>query len=136
MIIAAPNQTTSGPPSTLNVVRHLGATGEMFGEFVNLGDEPAQIHDSPDPRVFRRVGDIGSGTVVGVAEVGLADAVHQVVDDVDRTVGERLLGRRFVARVQRDSGDLVMPTEVGQSVRVSGGGDDIVARDEQCTDEP
>ena len=55
------------------------------------------------PAVLCGVGDIGRGAVVGVAEVGLADAVHQVVDDVDRPrLGERCPRRRRVVRVQCD----------------------------------
>ena len=44
----------------------------------------------PHAGLLRGLGDIGRGRVVGVTEVGLADAVHEVVDDVDRPrVGER-----------------------------------------------
>ena len=47
------------------------------------------------PAVLGGLGDVGRGRVVGVTEVGLADAVHQVVDDVDRSrLGECRLRRR------------------------------------------
>jgi len=109
----------------------------VFGEFVDVGDEPAQIHNPPNAGVLGGVGDDGGGAVVGVAIIRLADAVHQVVDDVDRTgIGERLLGGGVVVRVQRDSGDFVTPAEVGQPVGVSAGGDDVVAYVEQGTDKP
>src|SRR5262249_37672025 len=118
-------------------VRHLGTTDQVFGEYVIVGDEPAQVYDPPDACILRRICDIGSGEIVSVAEVRLADAVHKVVEDIDRTgVGERLLGRGFIVRVQHYSGDLVMPAEVGQSVRISGAGNDIVACVEQRADEP
>ena len=117
MIIAAPSHTTSGPPSTLNACGHLGPAGQVLGQLAFVGHEPAEVHDAPHAGLLGGVGDVGGGRVVGVAEVGLADAVHQVVDDVDRSrLGECRLRRRRVVRVQRDGGDVaVQPKSASRS---------------------
>src|SRR6202022_828985 len=50
--------------------------------------------------------------------------------------GQRVLGRRFVARVQRDAGDIAVPAEFGQPIRITCGGGDVVALGKQGGDEP
>ena len=93
----------------------LRAAGEVLGQRVVVGDETAEVDDAAHAGRLGRVRHVGRGAVVGLAEAGLTDAVHQVVDDVDRSrVGERRLRRLRVVRVQRDRRDAVMPTEVGQ----------------------
>ena len=84
------------------------------------------------PEFFAACGDIAGGAVVGVPELGLADAVHQVVDDVDRTRLDECRSRRvLVVRVQWHAGDMAAPAEIGEPVGVAGGGDDLVAVGEQ-----
>ena len=57
----------------------LGTAGQVFGQVVLVGDEPAEIHDPPNAGFLCRGRHIGGGTIVGVTKVRLADAVHQVI---------------------------------------------------------
>ena len=115
----------------------LGTAGQVFGQVVLVGDEPAKVHDPPNAGFLCRVRHIGGGTIVGVTKVRLADAVHQVKHHIDGTgLAEGVLRRPFVVCVQCDAGDVVMPAEIDQSVGSSGGGDDVVAGIEQGGDEP
>ena len=107
-------------------VGDLGAAGQVFGQVVVVGDESSEVHDPPNTGLPRGVRHDGGGTVVGITEVRLADAVHQVIDHIDGSgLGQGVLRRRFVVRVQCDAGDVVVPAEFGQPVRISGGGDDV-----------
>ena len=61
--------------------------------------------------------------VVGGAEIGLPDSVHQVVDDVDRPRLPKPSAPIRVLRVQRDDGDIIEPA-VSASREIARGGDD------------
>src|SRR5690606_19723353 len=115
----------------------LGAAGQVFGELLVVGDEPAEVDDAAHPGRRGGLGDGGRGPVVGGPETGLADAVHQVVHDVDRAVvGERVPGPLRVVGVQCDAVDPVSPAESLQADRVSGCGDDLVSLVQEGTDQP
>ncbi len=72
--------------------------------------------------------DVLGGPVVGAPEVGLSDAVDEVVDDVDGArhlegAGDRLL----VRRVEVHRLHVVEPAEVGEASDVATGDHDLVA---------
>ena len=115
----------------------LGTAGQMFGQVILIGDEPAEIDDPLDTGLFRPVRHDGGRAIVRVPKVRLPDAVHQVIDDVDGTGrAEGLRHRRLVVCIQFDTRDVVIPAELGQPAGISGGGHDVMAGVEQGSDEP
>ena len=75
--------------------------------------------------------------LLAIAKPGLADRMHQVVDDVDGSGrGERRAHRRRIVGIQGDPGDLVMPAEAREPTGIARGGDDLVPVLEQLRGEP
>ncbi len=118
-------------------IGHLGAAGQVIGQYVVVGHEPAEVHDAADARIPRGFGDVRGGGVIAIAKPGLADRMHEVVDDVDGSGrGERRVHRRRIVGIQGDPGDLVMPAEAREPTGIACGGDDLVPVLEQLRGEP
>ena len=108
----------------------------MIGQYVVVGHEPTEVHDAADAGILRGLGDVRGGGVIAIAKPGLADRMHEVVDDVDGSGrGERRAHRRRIVGIQGDPGDLVMPAEAREPTGIARGGNDLVPFLEQLRGE-
>ena len=103
----------------------------------DMGDETAEVDDPTDAGVFGRGSEVAGRGAVGNAETRLTDAVHQVIDHVDRTGNSQARASRFgVGDVELHGRDVVDPPETAEPLGVATGGEHVMAGLEKCGDQP
>ena len=94
----------------------------MCRHLVTVGYETAEVDDALHAEVACRLSDIARCRTVAVGEIGLPDAVYEVVDRIDR-LPVRARGveggahRVGVVDVHVDGAHLVSPSVLRQSLR-------------------
>ena len=131
-ITAAPSHTTSGPPSIVSASATSARLARCSDSPSSDWNETTEVDDATDADVFGRGGDVAGRRAVGVAEAGLTDGVHQVVDDVDRAGSCQRRARRFgFGSIQLHRRDVVDPPETPEPLGVAGSGKHVMTGREE-----
>ena len=91
----------------------------------------------PTPASFAASATFAAAALSRSRKPGLADRMHEVVDDVDGSGrGERRAHRRRIVGIQGDPGDLSCQPKPASLPGIARGGDDLVPVLEQLRGEP